>query len=54
LLTLPGVFGGNLLLAFVLPLAATAGYEYLTKGKVSRGSAVLTLLGLVILAVYHY
>jgi AGZA family xanthine/uracil permease-like MFS transporter len=54
LLTLPGVFGGNLLLAFVLPLTATAGYEYLTKGKVSRGSAVLTLLGLVILAVYHY
>jgi AGZA family xanthine/uracil permease-like MFS transporter len=54
LLTLPGVFGGNLLLAFVLPLAATAGYEYFAKGSVSKGSIALSLLGLIILAVYHY
>jgi AGZA family xanthine/uracil permease-like MFS transporter len=54
LTTLPGVLGANLLLAFVVLMAAVAGYEYLTKGKASMGSVVMTVLGLIVLALYHY
>jgi len=54
LTAIPGVLAGNLLLAFVLPMSTMVGYEYLTKRKVSPGSLVLTILGLIILALYHY
>jgi len=54
LMTLPGVIGGNLLLAFALPMASIAGYEYFVKKKVSIASIIISLIGFIILGIYHY
>jgi len=54
LMTLPGVLSGNLLLAFTLPMASIAAYEYFVKKKISIVSVIITLLGLLILGIYHY
>lgn len=54
LMTLPGVFGGNLLLAFALPTSTIAVFEYITKRKVSTAGIIITIIGLLILGLYHY
>jgi len=54
LMTLPGVFGGNLLLAFALPTSIIAGYEYVVKRKVTVAGIITTIIGLLILGLYHY
>jgi len=54
LMTLPGVLSGNLLLAFAIPMASIAGYQYFTKGKLDIASIIITLIGLLILGLYHY
>lgn len=54
LLALVGVLAGNLLLAFVLPMVTMAGYQWAVKGKVDAGSLTISILGLIILGVYHY
>jgi Permeases len=54
LMTLPGVISGNLLLAFTLPMASIAGYEYLTKKKASIAPIIISLIGFIILGLYHY
>jgi AGZA family xanthine/uracil permease-like MFS transporter len=54
LMSLPGVIGGNLLLAFALPMASIAGYEYFVKKKVSIASIIISLIGFIILGIYHY
>ncbi len=52
--TFPGIFGGNLLIAFVLPMIALAGYEYFTEQRVSIPNLILSLIGLATLALYHF
>jgi len=54
LLTFPGIFSGNLLLAFAIPMASIFGYEYLVKKKLSLASLVVSIIGLIILGLYHY
>ncbi len=54
LLTFPGIFGGNLLIAFVLPMIAMAGYEYFTEKKVRAAAIILSLIGIVTLLLYHF
>ncbi|MCZ7402556.1 MAG: NCS2 family permease [Candidatus Methanoperedens sp.] len=54
LLTFPGIFGGNLLIAFVLPMIALAGYEYFTENKASKPTIILSLIGLITLYLYHF
>lgn len=54
LLTFPGIFGGNLLIAFVLPMIALAGYEYFTENKANKPTIILSLIGLVTLYLYHF
>jgi len=54
LLTFPGIFGGNLLIAFVLPMIALAGYEYFTENKASEPTIILSLIGLLTLYLYHF
>ncbi len=54
LLTFPGIFGGNLLIAFVLPLIAMAGYEYFTEKKARMSTMILSLIGLITLYLYHF
>ena len=54
LLTFPGIFGGNLLIAFVLPMIALAGYEYFTENKTSKSTIILSLIGLITLYLYHF
>jgi len=54
LLTFPGIFGGNLLIAFVLPMIALAGYEYFTENKANKPTIILSLIGLITLYLYHY
>jgi AGZA family xanthine/uracil permease-like MFS transporter len=54
LLTFPGLFGGNLLIAFVLPLIAMAGYEYFTEKKARMSTMILSLIGLITLYLYHF
>lgn len=54
LLTFPGIFAGNLLMAFVLPMISLAGIDYFTGKKVNVSNVVISLLGLVTLVLYHY
>ncbi|NJD76545.1 MAG: NCS2 family permease [Candidatus Methanoperedens sp.] len=54
LFTFPGIFGGNLLIAFVLPMIALAGYEYFTERKMGMPNLILSLIGLVTLVLYHF
>ncbi|HLB69554.1 MAG TPA: hypothetical protein VJJ51_00765 [Candidatus Methanoperedens sp.] len=54
ILTLPGIFSGNLLIAFVLPMIALSGLEYLTEGKARASDLIISLIGLVTLALYHF
>ena len=54
ILTFPGIFGGNLLIAFVLPMIALAGYDYLTENKFNKPTIILSLIGLITLYLYHF
>ncbi|VVB93821.1 Permease family protein [uncultured archaeon] len=52
--TFPGIFAGNLLMAFVLPMITLAGLDYFTEKKISSVNLIISLFGLVTLALYHY
>ena len=54
LLTFPGIFAGNLMIAFVVPMIALAGIDYFAGKKVSTSTMIISLLGLVTLVLYHY
>lgn len=54
LLTFPGIFAGNLLMAFVLPMIALAGIDYFIGKKISTSNLIISLFGLVTLVLYHY
>ena len=54
LFTFPGIFSGNLLIAFVLPMITLAGYQYFTEKKVGIPNLILSLIGLATLVLYHF
>lgn len=54
LIGFPGVISGNLLLGFALPMASIAGFEYIVKRKLTVPSIIISLIGLLIIFLYHY